>query len=97
MANAATLPPILIMSATLIKTKVTEGGRIVIPANVRRALDMRVGEDVTLEIDRDELRIRTSHAALRRLQKMVRERVPAERSIVDEFLRERRKEATLDD
>ena len=79
------------------KTKVTEGGRIVIPAKIREALDMKVGEDVVLEVDDDELRIRTSRAALRRLQKLVREHVPANRSIVDEFLRERREEAAKDD
>ena len=79
------------------KSKVAEGGRIVIPAKIREALDIRIGENVLLEVADNELRISTSREALRRLQKLVRQHVPANRSIVDEFLRERREEAKKDD
>lgn len=78
------------------RTKVAEGGRIVIPAKIREALDIRIGENVTLEVTDNELRISTSREALRRLQKLVRQHVPPGRSIVDEFLRERREEAKKD-
>jgi len=79
------------------KTKVSEGGRIVIPAKIREALDIRIGENVMLEVVENELRVNTSREALRRLQKLVRQHVPADRSIVDEFLREKREEAKRDD
>ena len=81
----------------VITTKVTEGGRIVIPAKIREALDIRIGENVSLQVEDNELRIRTSREALKRLQQLVRKHVSPDRSIVDEFLRERREEAARDD
>lgn len=81
------------MGNLVMKTKVGEGGRIVIPAKIREALDIKVGENVTLEVEDNELRLRTSREALRRLQKLVREHVSPDRSIVDEFLKERREES----
>jgi AbrB family looped-hinge helix DNA binding protein len=86
------------MSMLTAKTRVTEGGRIVIPAKIREALDIEIGENVTLEVDEDKsLRIKTSKEALRRLQKLVRQHVSPDRSIVDEFLKERREEAMKDE
>jgi looped-hinge helix DNA binding domain, AbrB family len=85
------------MNNLVVKTKVTEGGRVLIPAKMREALGIKIGENVTLEIENDELRLRTSRAALRRLQEMVRRHVSPDRSIVDEFLAERREEAAKDD
>lgn len=79
------------------KTKVTEGGRIVIPAKIREALNINIGENVMLSVEDNELRLTTSKEALRRLQKLVRQHVSPDRSIVDEFLQERREEAKKDD
>ena len=77
----------------MIKTKVAEGGRIVIPARFRKALGIEVGESVTLSVSDDELRVVSSRAALRRLQALVKKHVPAGVSLVDELIRERREEA----
>jgi len=85
------------MDHLVMKTKVAEGGRIVIPAKIREALDIKIGENVNLEVENDELRVTTSRQALRRLQKLVRQHVSPDRSIVDEFLREKREEAKRDD
>ena len=85
------------MDHLVMKTKVAEGGRIVIPAKIRDALDIKIGENVNLEVENDELRVTTSRQALRRLQKLVRQHVSPDRSIVDEFLREKREEAKRDD
>lgn len=81
------------MSNVMIKTKVAEGGRIVIPARFRKALGIEVGESVTLSVSDDELRVVSSRAALRRLQALVKKHVPAGVSLVDELIRERREEA----
>ena len=75
-----------------IKTKVTDGGRIVIPARFRHALGIEVGETVTLSLEGDQVKIVSSHAALKRLQERLRSRVPEGVSIVDEFIKERRAE-----
>lgn len=79
------------------KAKVTNGGRIVLPAKMREELDIKIGENVNLSIEDNEIRILTSKEALRRLQRLVRRHVSPDRSIVDEFLAERREEARNDD
>jgi AbrB family looped-hinge helix DNA binding protein len=75
-------------------TKMTEGGRIVIPAEIRKRLGMQIGETFSLEIDKDEsLRILSRKQSLRRAQQLFRKHVPEGISIVDEFIADRRKEA----
>jgi AbrB family looped-hinge helix DNA binding protein len=76
-----------------LKTRITEGGRIVIPAEYRNALGLQVGDEVMLTLDDGELRILTIEASIRRAQEIVSRYVPEGRSIVDEFIAERRAEA----
>ncbi len=64
---------------------------------MREALDIKVGESVNLKVEDNELRVSTSKQALRKLQELVRAHVSPDRSIVDEFLQERREEAAKDD
>jgi AbrB family looped-hinge helix DNA binding protein len=75
------------------KTQITEGGRIVIPAEYRKALGLQVGDEVMLTLDDGELRILAIEASIRRAQEIVSRYVPEGRSIVDEFIAERRAEA----
>jgi AbrB family looped-hinge helix DNA binding protein len=77
----------------IVTTKVTQGGRIVIPAEMRKQLEIEVGESVNLEMDDDSLRISSSRAALRRLQNRLRKLVPEGVSLVDELIAERKREA----
>ena len=59
-----------------VKTKIGEGGRIVIPAKIREAIGAKIGENVTLSVKNNSLQITTSKEALRRLQALVRKHVP---------------------
>ncbi len=77
---------------TIIRTKVTQGGRIVIPAEIRKQLGIEIGEDVNLRVENDTLHVLSRKSALRRIQKAVREVVPEGVSLVDELIAERRKE-----
>lgn len=74
-------------------TKIGPGGRIVIPADVRKQLGMDVGDEVCLGIAEDVLTVQTRRAALRRLQDKLRKKLPKGVSLVDELIAERRKEA----
>ncbi len=76
-----------------VKTKVTEGGRIVIPAKLRQALGIEIGENVTLSVKDNVLQITTQKEALRRIQALVRQHVPEGVSLVDELIKDRREEA----
>ena len=75
------------------RTKLTEGGRVVIPAEFRRALGVQVGDELILRLENGELRLLTLDRAIAQAQEAVRKYVPAGRSLVDELIAERRAEA----
>jgi AbrB family looped-hinge helix DNA binding protein len=81
---------------TFVKTKVTQGGRIVIPAEMRKQLGIEIGEDVNLSMEDDSLRILTQKQSIRKAQELFRKFVPEGISIVDELIADRRKEAEND-
>ena len=81
---------------TIIKTKVTQGGRIVIPAEMRKQLGIEIGEDVNLSLEDNSLKIMTQKESIRKAQELFRKFVPEGVSIVDELIAERRKEAEND-
>lgn len=78
--------------AQVTRTRVTEGGRIVIPAEFRRQLGIVIGEEVNLSMDSGELRVSTAKAALKRLQSRAKAAVQTSHSVVNELIAERRKE-----
>lgn len=78
--------------ASTLRTKVTEGGRIVIPAAVRKELGLAPGDEVLLQVEGGELRVFSQAHALRRLQERLREVAPRDASLVDELIAERRQE-----
>ncbi len=77
---------------TQVRTKIGEGGRIVIPAEYRQALGLQVGDEVILRLEGRELRIFTLNQAIKRAQELVSRSIPQERSLTDELIAERRRE-----
>lgn len=75
-----------------IRTKLTDGGRIVIPAEYRQALGLHIGDELILHLQDDEVRIFTPQQAIKRAQELVRRYVPQGRSLVEELIAERRAE-----
>ena len=78
----------------MVKTTIGEGGRIVIPAEYRRALGLKPGDSVLVDLRNDEIRLVSTRAAIARVQKSVRNYVPKRVSLSDELIRERREEAS---
>jgi AbrB family looped-hinge helix DNA binding protein len=76
-----------------ISTKIAEGGRVVIPAELRRELGLEIGDEVIVRVEDNELRILTRGEAVKRAQGLVRQHVKGSRSLVDELSAERRVEA----
>ncbi len=76
-----------------IKTKVTEGGRIVIPAKMRDALGIKIGNKVTLTLKDGSLQITTRDEVIRRIEEVMKNYIKPGRSAVDELIKERREEA----
>ena len=75
------------------RAQIGEGGRIVIPAAFRAALGMHVGDQVLLRVEDGELRVFTPLQGLRKAQALLRPYLPADRSLADELIAERRAEA----
>lgn len=72
--------------------KMSEGGRVVVPVEVRRALGIKEGDTLILELADGEARLYTRREQLRRAQALVRQYIPEGQRIVDEFITERRAE-----
>ena len=78
--------------------RISPGGRVVIPAEFRKALGVGIGDDMVIELQGEELRLRSRQAAIKRVQAMVRKYLPDEgRSLADELIAERREEAARED
>ncbi|MBI3419629.1 MAG: AbrB/MazE/SpoVT family DNA-binding domain-containing protein [Proteobacteria bacterium] len=78
------------------RTKLQEGGRVVIPAALRKMLGLGVGDNLTLDIREGELRISSQRMALEAIRAVVRKQSRRKRkglSMVDALIAERRREA----
>jgi AbrB family looped-hinge helix DNA binding protein len=75
------------------KTKVGEGGRIVIPAEYRKALGIKPGDTVLMAVKEGEVRIWTFQQAVKRFRESVRRYIPEDRDLAAELIQERRAEA----
>ena len=74
--------------------KIIDGGKLVIPASMRRAMGIERGDTVVVELlPEGELRVRPLATAIRRAQAIVRNAVKGERSLAEELMSERKQEA----
>ncbi len=72
-------------------------GRIVIPAEIRHALDIETGDPLTLILEDGELRIFTLEQTVRRIQERAAQYITPGASLVDELIAERRAEAAREE
>ncbi|MDT8399490.1 MAG: AbrB/MazE/SpoVT family DNA-binding domain-containing protein [Pseudomonadales bacterium] len=79
--------------------KLSQGGRIVIPADLRQKLNLQEGDELICEERGGELVLATKPTRIRRAQELFQEWFPIEpgRSLVDELMAERRAEVARDD
>ena len=75
------------------RTRVSENGRVVIPASFRKALGIEIGDEVVLELKHDELRITTQQQRIQRARERARKYLPKGVSLSKELLAERREAA----
>lgn len=73
-----------------ILTKMGDGGRLVIPAEYRRALGVEPGDELVLVLEENSVRVLTPREGIRRAQALVRSYVPEGDCLSDELIRERR-------
>lgn len=79
------------------KLKLGDGGRIVIPAAMREEMGVAPGDTLIAFVEDGELRVRSWLGNLKRIQSELTALKKPGRSVVDEFLRERREEQRRSD
>lgn len=76
--------------------KLVSGGRLQIPADVRKQLGLSDGDSVTLEVIDGKLQVRPYRAVIAEVQARLREFLPPGVSLADELIAERRAAAELE-
>lgn len=70
--------------------RLVSGGRLQVPADIRRALGMKDGDTVMMEVVDGELRVRSIDQTLDRIQKRLRAYIPEGVSLSEELIADRR-------
>jgi AbrB family looped-hinge helix DNA binding protein len=74
-------------------TRLSAGGRIVIPARLRKEVGLREGDEVIIQVEDGVLRVMSRAQAREWALAEVRKYIPEGANLVDELIRERREEA----
>lgn len=83
----------MVTSSRRAVVRVDQQGRILVPKELREAVGMRPGGNLTLLVEDGEIRIITPHGARQRMRELSAKYSTGNRSLVDELIAERRAEA----
>lgn len=75
------------------KVKIVDGGKLVIPAAMRRELGISTGDTVLVDVEDGELRVRSISRAIERARAILRKHVTEGVELADELISDRRREA----
>lgn len=81
---------------TVIVVNVAENGRMVLPAEVRRAIGLEGAGQLRIEVTENGAQITTRRQALLRARERIQAIVPATRSLSEELVVDRRREVEHD-
>jgi AbrB family looped-hinge helix DNA binding protein len=81
------------MAIQEIRLKLSENGRVVIPARVRKDLGVESGGEILLERQKDGYRLTTRRQRIKEAQETIRRYIKPGVSLVDELIAERREAA----
>ena len=87
-----------VMGHLMYATKVSKGGRVVIPAPIRHSLDLNEGDTVLWDILNDEVHLSTRKKQLEKARDLFQKSIPAGTlpQLVQDFLNERRSKTERD-
>ena len=77
----------------MLQMKMSEGGRVVVPAEIRHSLGLKEGDTVLFDLRDGEVVLTTRKARLAHARALFRKYVPEGVSLADELIAERRAEA----
>ena len=72
--------------------KISDRGRIIVPAQLRRSLGFNSGSDIVLREHNGELHVISLKQAVKRVQNIAHEKIPDDVNLTDELLKDRRAE-----
>lgn len=75
------------------RTQISKSGRIVVPARLRKALEIQAGDEIVIRLEKGSICLIPLRQAVKLAQKTVRQYVPEETSLVDQLIQARREEA----
>ena len=75
------------------RIQIGNAGRIVIPADIRTAMNVKDGDTLSARVEDGVLILMSPDTAIRKAQELVRRYIPEGVSLVDELIAERRSEA----
>ncbi len=75
------------------RARIEGKGRVLIPASFRSALGLKVGDEIDLRIEDNEIRISTLQTRLTKSRERLRKFVKPGRRLSDELIAERRRSA----
>jgi AbrB family looped-hinge helix DNA binding protein len=78
---------------TQTRSRIEGKGRVLIPASFRSALGLKVGDEVDLRIEDNEIRISTLKSRLERSRQRLRKFIKPGRKLAAELIAERREAA----
>ncbi len=81
------------MSTQEIRLRLSENGRVVIPAQVRKALGVEAGDEIILEQEQNAFRITTQQQRIAEARKRILRYIKPGARLVDELIAERREAA----
>ncbi len=74
-------------------TNISENGRVLIPAEIRKSLNLQTGDRLVMSVIDGEIRLVPQKESIRRAQELVAKYVDPSRSLSEELIQERRAEA----
>lgn len=76
-----------------LRTKLTTNGRILVPVQFRKALGLKPGDELVLQLDQESFRVIPLQLAVAQAQKLVKKYNPEKKSLVSDLLNSRQAEA----
>jgi len=75
-----------------IRAQISKSGRIIVPAKLRKALEIQAGDEILLRLENGSIRLIPLRQAVALAQKTIRQYVPEGVSLVDALIQARREE-----
>ena len=76
------------------RVQIRSGGRFVLPAKLRKELQIKAGDEIVLRLENGSVRLVPLHQAVIIAQQTVKKYVPQGTSLVEDWIQARKEEAT---